>query len=72
MILDGIKECEGNGGQRKSVASRRNVELQEVGQIMTDRRCFQIWRQGKADCIQFFVQHEVSEGCEGQEISDQT
>ena len=39
---------------------------------MMDHRCLQIKRQGEAVCIQFFVQQEASEECEGREIYDQT
>ena len=68
-ILDGIKECKGDGSRRKSEAVEKECRALTD---MTDYRCLQIRRQGEAVCIQFFVQQEAGEECEGREIYDQT
>ena len=70
-ISDRMKECEGDGCQRKSEAVKK--ERRTSGQTdMMDHRYLQIYRQGEAVCIQFFVQQEASEECEGWDICDQT
>ena len=70
-ISDGMKECEGDGCQRKSEAVKK--ERRTSGQTdMMDHRYLQIYRQGEAVCIQFFVKQEASEECEGRETCDQT
>ena len=71
-ISDGMKECEGDGCQRKSKAVEKECRTSGCQTDMTDHRCLQIERQGEAVCIQFFVQQEASEECEGREICDQT
>ena len=71
-ISDGMKECEGDECQRKSEAVEKECRTAGGQTDMTDHRCLQIQRQGKAICIQFFVQQEACEECEGREICDQT
>ena len=71
-ISDGMKECEGDGCQRKSEAVEKGCRTSGGQTDMTDYRCLHIKRQGEAVCIQFFVQQEASEECEGREICDQT
>ena len=39
---------------------------------MTDLCCLQIWKQEEAICTELFVQPEASEGCEEQEIYNET
>ena len=71
-ISDGMKECKGDGCQRKSEAVEKECRTSGGQTDMMDRHCLQIKRQGEAVCIQFFVQQEASEECEGREICDQT
>ena len=71
-ISDGMKECEGDGCQRKSAAVEKECRISGSQTDMTDHRCLQIERQGEAVCIQFFVQQEASEECEGRELCDQS
>ena len=71
-ISDGMKECEGDGCQRKSEAVEKECRTSGGQTDMMDRRCLQIKRQGEAVCIQFFVQQEASEEHEGREICDKT
>ena len=59
-ISDGIKECEGDGCQRKSAAVEKECRTSGGQTDMTDHRCLQIERQGEAVCIQSFVQQEAS------------
>ena len=50
-ISDKMRECEGDGSQRKSEVSRRNAELQEVRQI---RLTFVVYRfEGKVKQFAF-------------------
>ena len=71
-ISNGLKEWEGDGCQRKSEAVEKECRTSGGQTDMMDHHCLQISRQGEAICIQFFVQQEASEECEGQEICDQT
>ena len=71
-ISDGMKECEGDGCQRKSEAVEKECRTSGGQTDMMDHRCLQIKRQGEAVCIQFFVQREASVQCEGREICDKT
>ena len=71
-ISDGMKECEGDGCQRKSEAVEKECRTSGGQTAMMDHCCLQIERQGEAICIQFFVQQEASEECEGRGICDRT
>ena len=71
-ISDGMKECEGDGCQRKSEAVEKECRTSGSQTDMTDHRCLQILRQGEAIFAQFFVQQKAKEECEGLEICDQT
>ena len=52
-ISDGMKECKGDGCQRKSEAVEKECRTSGGQTDMMDRRCLQIKRQGEAVCIQF-------------------
>ena len=67
-----MKECEGDGCQRKSEAVEEECRTSRGQTDMTDHRSLQIKRQGEAICIQFSAQQEASEEREGREICDQT
>ena len=67
-----MKECEGDWCQRKSAAVEKEYRTSGGQTDMMDHRYLQIYRQGEAVCIQFFVKQEASEECEGWEICDQT
>ena len=71
-ISDGMKECGGDGCQRKSGTVEKECRTSGGQTDMTDHRCLQIYRREEAVCIQFFTQQEASEECEGREICDQT
>ena len=71
-ISDGMKEREGDGSLTKSEAVEKECTTSGGETDITDLRCLQILRKGEAVCIQFFVQQEANEECEGREICDQT
>ena len=72
-ISDGMKECEGDGSQRKSEAVEKECRTSGGQTDITDLHCLQIYLKARrSSCIQFFVQQEASEECEGQEKYDQT
>ena len=66
-----MKECKEDGSQKKSEAIKKECGTSGQTDIM-ENCCLQIQTQGEAVCIQFFVQQEASEDCEGWEIYDQT
>ena len=73
-ISDGMKECEGDGNQKKSEDVEKECRTSGGQTDMTDNRCFGYRFKGKEKqfVFIFFVQQETSEKFEIRKIYDQT